>query len=312
MVVSLARSELEDVLERAIRDARAPSTRLDRRWTDRVAWLSREVAGGDAKGKTYIAATGAALLAKATNDAVDTLTQSRKGEPRGYGLRGVAEPDAESGGTVHLGTLSKRPMNNAPFLRGPARIDRFTIAGYLQHVCAEYLSWMQELDGYNSAQAYTAPVAFLAGRIKAQRDEDSALATGPRMTAERSIADMLDAVQLWLTEDPEEGARGQALLAGALDLVWDDIELVPKHHPAPFDVRRRARPLRWSARASSSASACPRYWTWPDGRRGVTAISRYTQRWRTTSRLWPPIAFAPRRSIATAFCSTSCTMRASS
>jgi hypothetical protein len=243
MVVSLARSDLEDVLERAVRDARAPKASLDRRWTARIGWLSREVAGGDAKGKTYIAATGAALLAKATNDTVDTLTQSGKGGPRGYGLRGVAElMQTRVRGTVHLGTLSKWPMNNAPFLRGPARIDRFTIAGYLQHVYDEYLSWMQELDGYSSEQAYQALVAFLAVRIKAQREENAALAAGTRMTAARSIVDLLDGVQLWLTEDPEEGARGQALLAAVLDLVWDDVELVPKHHPAPFDVRRGGSP----------------------------------------------------------------------
>lgn len=243
MAIRLDKQDLADVLERAMRDARSPKIALNRTWESRISWLTREVAGGDAKGKTYIAATGGALLAKATDDQVDTLTQSTKGGGRGYALRGVAEfMQSRVRGKVHLGTLSKWPMNNAPFLRGPARIDRFTIAGYLRHVYDEYLGWMQELDGYNADQAYDALVAFLRVRMKAQHDEAAAAAAGARMIAARSTADLLEAVQLWLTEDPEEGARGQALVAAVLDLAWDDVEVVPKHHPAPFDVKRAGNP----------------------------------------------------------------------
>lgn len=243
MAIRLKREDLGVVLERAIRDARGPKVTVNRLWEDRIAWLTREVAGGDAKGKTYIAATGGALLAKATSDQVDSLTQSTSAGGRAYALRGVAEfMQASLRGKVHLGTLSKWPMNNAPFLRGPARIDRFTVAPYLKHVYDEYLGWMQELDDYTADQAYDALVAFLRVRMRAQLDEDAVAAAGARMIAARSIAELLEAVQLWLSEDPEEGARGQALLCAVLDLAWDDVDVVPKHHPSPFDVRRSGSP----------------------------------------------------------------------
>jgi hypothetical protein len=243
LAIALDRQQLGEVLERALRDARDPKGPVSDKWVERLTWLSRTVAGGDAKGKTYIAATGGALLAKATDDRVDTLTQSSKGGGRGYGLRSVAElMQQQLRGKVHLGTLSKNPMNNAPFLRGPPRIERFTVAPYMQHVYDEYVGWMQELDGYDGDAAYKALVSFLRVRLKAQQDEDAAAAGGVRMTTAQSTADLLDALQLWITEDPEEGARGQALVAAALTLVWDDVEVVPKHHPAPFDVKRAGTP----------------------------------------------------------------------
>jgi hypothetical protein len=85
-------------------------------------------------------------------------------------------------------------------------------------------------------------VSFLRVRLEAQEQEDAAAAAGVRMSAARSTSDLLEALQLWLTEDPEEGARGQALVAAALTLVWDDVEVVAKHHPAPFDVRTSGTP----------------------------------------------------------------------
>lgn len=243
MGIALSKSSLEAVLDRAMRDARDPKKVVSRRWVSRIEWLSEQIAGGDAKGKTYVAATGAALLAKATNDQVDTLSQNTRGGPRGYSLRSVAEGmQRQVRGRVHLGTLSKWPVNNAPFLRGPARIERFVVAGYLTHVYDEYLDWMRELDGYAAQQAYEALVAFLRVRIGAQASQDAVAAAGTRMTSARSTSDLLDVLQRWAIEDPEEGARGQALVAAALDLVWDDVEVVPKHHPAPFDVKRAGTP----------------------------------------------------------------------
>jgi hypothetical protein len=241
--ISLPKPALEAVLDAAMRDARTPKVSVDARWTARAAWLSREISGGDAKGKTYVAATGAALLAKATDDRVDTLAQSMRGGARGYSLRSVAElMQQQVRGKAHLGTLSKWPMNNAPFLRGPARIERFVVAGFTKHVYDEYVGWMGELDGYSSSQAFDALVAFLRVRIAVQVAENAAAAAAPRMSAARSTADLLDVVEQWIAEDPEDGARGQAAVAAALDLSWDDVEVVPKHHPAPFDVRRAGTP----------------------------------------------------------------------
>jgi len=236
--IKLDRQARFDTYERAIRDARDPRTTIDATWAGRVRWLSEQAAAGDAKGRTYIPALGGALLAKAVDGRVDLLTQRQEGGPRGYYLRGVAEQMQKQGrNIVHLGTPSANPMNNAPFLRGNARVDRLTVAGYLRHVYDTYVDWLREADGYTLDQAYSALVAFVYVRMRVQQDEDSKRATGTRMAAAASLSSLIEAVQLWITEDPEEGARGQALVAAALSLAWKDIEVIPKHHPAPFDVR---------------------------------------------------------------------------
>lgn len=246
MVIRLQRTDIEAVLDRALRDARDPSVEVDATWTDRVRWLSDKIDGRDAGGKTYVAATAAALLAKAVNDQVDTLTQTPKGGPRGYGMRGVAEKMQERVlGTVHLGTTSKWPVNNSPFLRGPARIDHFeSVAPYMKHVYDTYVDWMRELDGYTQAKAYKALLAFMRVRMEVQAAEDLRSSATPRMAGARSAAQLVDVIQMWMTQDTEHGARGQAVVAATLGLVWDDIEVVPKHNPAPYDVMRPGKPVK--------------------------------------------------------------------
>jgi regulator of extracellular matrix RemA (YlzA/DUF370 family) len=62
------------------------------------------------------------------------------------------------------------------------------------------------------------------------------------MGTARSLDDLLDALHLFVTEDPEGGGRGQALVAAVMDCGYDDVEVVPKNHPAPFDVKRTGNP----------------------------------------------------------------------
>ncbi|MGH9045903.1 MAG: restriction endonuclease, SacI family, partial [Acidimicrobiales bacterium] len=62
---------------------------VDAVWTERVERL------GTLGVKTYIAALGGALLAKAADARVDSLTQDAGAGPHGYSLRRVAEFLAE-------------------------------------------------------------------------------------------------------------------------------------------------------------------------------------------------------------------------
>lgn len=57
---------------------------------------------GDLKTKIYIAALGEALLAKATDDQVDSLVQDIDAVPRGYSLRMVTELLAERNHGLNL------------------------------------------------------------------------------------------------------------------------------------------------------------------------------------------------------------------
>lgn len=246
MAIKLTPADIAAVLDRALRDARDPSVEVDATWTERIRWLSDKIEGKDAGGKTYVAATAAALLAKAVNDQVDTLTQSTKAGSRGYGMRGVAEKMQERVlGVVHLGSTSKWPANNRPFLGGPARVDHFdNVAGYLQPIYRTYLDWMRDLDGYSADKAYSALLALMRVRMEVQAAEDLRRSETPRMAAARSTAQLVEVIQMWMTEESEHGARGQAVVAAVLGLVWEDVEVVPKHNPAPYDVMRPGKPLK--------------------------------------------------------------------
>src|SRR4051794_37084472 len=86
-------------------------------------WLDRVDRIGRAPSKTYVAAFGGALLAKATDRRVDSLSHKAGAGPTSYSIRGPAEfmaSQAQSYG-YHLGVTGRNPLNNAPFNRGPDR-----------------------------------------------------------------------------------------------------------------------------------------------------------------------------------------------
>lgn len=241
MGVQIPTVDLERELDAALSDAAAglPGSGL---WADRVEWLSEQVERKH--GKTYVAALGAALLAKATDPRVDSLTQVPKAGPAGYSLRRVAEfLQRRVRGRVHLGTTSKWPVNNSPFLHGPERIDRFTkIAPATRQLYETFVRWLDDLNGYDQAKAHDALVAFLRVRGDVQRRKDAASASRPQLGAAASLEDLLEVLHLFVTEDPEGGSRGQAIVAAVLACAFDDVEVVPSNHPAPFDVKRAGNP----------------------------------------------------------------------
>jgi hypothetical protein len=239
MGITLDPLALERELDCALRDAASGSGAP--LWADRVKWLGEQT--DERMGKTYIAALGAALLAKATEPEVDSLTQLEDAGPNAYTIRGVAEfLQRRVRGRVHLGTLSKNPVNNSPFYKGPGRIDRFKVAGYMIPIYEQFRDWLEELNGYTQEQAHEALVAFLRERAGAQRRAVAAAAASLPVAAARSLDELIDVLQLFITENPEGGGRGQALVGAVLDCGFDDVEVVPKNHPAPFDVKRAGTP----------------------------------------------------------------------
>lgn len=240
MGIRISTPDLERELDSALRDA--ASSGGSELWVERVAWLTEQVEEGD--GKTYVAALGAALLAKASDSRVDSLTQASNAGPAGYSLRRVAEfLQARVRGRVHLGTLSKNPVNNSPFLRGPGRIDRFDkIASSTRPIYDMFVRWLDDLNGYDEAEAHDALVSFLHERARVQRSEDAASEARLEFGVASSLEDLTEALHLFAIEDPEGGSRGQAVVAAVLACAFPDIEVVPNNHPAPFDVKRAGHP----------------------------------------------------------------------
>src|SRR5262249_55220896 len=89
MGISLYSEEMLSTLDRAIERARSGEP-LPKTWLDRIDRFGK-IAGARGRGLTYIAALGGALLAKATDPRVDSLTQDESAGPRGYSLRTATE-----------------------------------------------------------------------------------------------------------------------------------------------------------------------------------------------------------------------------
>ncbi len=241
MGITFSTDDLLLVLEEAIDRARAdaPITSV---WKGRVDRLGRVGI------KTYVAALGAALLAKATDPRVDVLTQDAAAGARGYSLRTVAELMAERNlGRFHMGATGRNPMNNRPFLGGPPRIDEFEkISRKARPAYEAYRDCLIELNRLSSDQAKTALVAWLRVRMDAQAAEVEERRRALNLTTTLGPATLIDAAERFVREDPEGGRRAQAFVAAALDCAFDDVVLQPINDPRPGDVQvRRGGAVVW-------------------------------------------------------------------
>jgi hypothetical protein len=140
-------------------------------------WIRRVERLGALGIKTYIAALGSALLAKATNPQVDSLAQDIGAGPHGYSLRKVGEfLSVNSQGRFHMGTKSRWPLNNRPFLGGPGRIDEFTkISGKAQPAYELFRDCLVDLNHATRGDALLAFAAWLRVRREVEEVEQERL-----------------------------------------------------------------------------------------------------------------------------------------
>lgn len=204
-----------------------------------AVWLTRVERLGHLGIKTYIAALGGALLAKATDSRVDTLAQDEAAGPRGYSLRKAAEFLAQyNDGRYHLGAQGRWPLNNRPFLGGPARIDDFTkVSGKARPAYEAFIDSARDLNGLDRPDALRAFAAFLRVRMAVQADERVATRSAREIESDVALEDLVQIIDRFVRADPEGGRRAQALVAATLDCAFDDVELQPINSPHPGDVR---------------------------------------------------------------------------
>lgn len=204
-----------------------------------AVWIARVERLGDLGIKTYIAALGGALLAKATDPRVDSLAQDGAAGPHGYSLRKAAEFLAQqNSGRFHLGAEGRWPLNNRPFLGGPARIDEFTkISGKARPAYEAFLDALRDLNRLERAEALSALAAFLRVRMAVQEAEREAVRAARRLESELALEDLVAIVDRFVRAAPEGGRRAQALAAAVLDCAFDDVDLQPINSPHPGDVR---------------------------------------------------------------------------
>jgi hypothetical protein len=204
-----------------------------------AVWVTRVERIGGLGLKTYVAALGGALIAKAADPRVDSLAQDEAAGSRGYSLRKAAEFLAQqNNGRYHLGAEGRWPLNNRPFLGGPARIDEFTkISGKARPAYEAFLDALRDLNRLERPEALTALAAFLRVRMAVQEAEREAVRTARRMESDLALEDLVGIVDRFVRVDPEGGRRAQALAAAVLDCVFDDVDLQPINSPHPGDVR---------------------------------------------------------------------------
>lgn len=204
-----------------------------------AVWIARVERLGSLGIKTYIAALGGALLAKATDPRVDSLAQDGAAGPRGYSLRKSAEFLAQqNNGRYDLGAKGRWPLNNRPFLGGPARIDEFTkISGRARPAYEAFRDALRDLNRLERTEALSALASFLRVRMDVQEVERVAARVARRMESDISLEDLVGIVDRFVRAAPEGGRRAQALSAAVLDCAFEDVELQPINSPHPGDVR---------------------------------------------------------------------------
>jgi hypothetical protein len=204
-----------------------------------AVWIARVERLGGLGIKTYIAAFGGALLAKATDPRVDSLAQDEAAGPRGYSLRKAAEFLAQqNNGRYDLGAKGRWPLNNRPFLGGPARIDEFTkISGKARPAYEAFLDALRDLNRLERTEAVVALASLLRVRMDVQEVEREAARAARRLESDVSLEDLVGIVDRFVRAAPEGGRRAQALSAAVLDCAFADVELQPINSPHPGDVR---------------------------------------------------------------------------
>ena len=230
MGITIPKKKLEQTLEEAVSRAEGQE-QLSPAWERRVLEI------GVCPSQSYVAALGTALLAKAADPRIDALTVKAKVSPSAYSMRGVVKVLVEKAPLYryHLGRKGPEPLNNQPWFHSE-RVDRAEgVASNAQPYHRDLVRWLTELNQGTGADAMTGLVAFIRLRQKAEEEEVQALGQ-LEISAKAPMGDLLDVLQLFLNQDPENGRRGQALVAALLDLVYEEVRLPSIHDPTGLDV----------------------------------------------------------------------------
>jgi hypothetical protein len=221
---------LELTLDSAIRLAES-GEELPEIWRQRVQRIA------ESPSKTYIAALGTALLAKATDERVDVLTIKSKAGPDAYSMRGVVRVLVSKAPLYgyHLGVTRREPLNNQPWFSAD-RVDRMeNVRRDVQPFHRDMVRYLSDLNEQSAEEAFRGLAAFLALRIEYAQDAASDLAQ-LRVGGVERLEDLYEIVQMYVQADTEGGRKGQAVVAAALDVLHRRVRLAAINDPTAVDV----------------------------------------------------------------------------
>ncbi|MDX6591750.1 MAG: hypothetical protein QOJ13_946 [Gaiellales bacterium] len=231
MGITIPRQQLEAVLEEAVAVAESASE-LPAKWLRRAARM------GDSPAQTYVAAWGTALLARAADERVDVLTVKQKASSRAYSMRGVVKILAGQASHFgyHLGVTGPEPLNNQPWFW----VERVDEIRNVRHDVAPFhrdlVRYLSDLNHASADEAKRGLAAFIRLRIQHTRSLPSVSTSG---RGNLPLGELAALIEGFIRADPENGRRGQSLVAAALDLANRDVRLAPINDPTGLDVAVR-------------------------------------------------------------------------
>lgn len=185
-------------------------------------WIERTRVVGKASNKTFTPVLGTALLAKATNRHVDVFSLRASEGHKSYSARSLAKdvlvPCCVSEG-VDIRNTGAEPLNNQPFLRAKRISVDLEVKEHAREELRHLCECLERADFLEDRTALEALAAFLRVRI-----EESA--TRGVVTVGSGVLPLLEleeALDGFLSGDPEGGKVGQAMVAAILDLLFDSV-----------------------------------------------------------------------------------------
>lgn len=177
----------------------------------------------DAKSATFTPMLGTALLAKATDDRIDTFALQEGASHKSYSARGLATevlvPQSVLNG-IDLRTRGAEPLNNSPFFREERVGTHLKVHQRARKDLDDLLKALTAADFLNAKQATKALAAFVRTRER--------LGEAPHVVDPGAgvlgVSALATATARLLAGKTEGGRRGQAVTASCLDLVFSDVQ----------------------------------------------------------------------------------------
>jgi len=253
VTVTLRTEELESTLEEAFLLASSNSALPDK-------WLERAKRLADSPSVAFVAAVGSVLLAKATDPRIDAFViQEREGSTGAFSLRGPARVLGlkRRAYGFDIGSSSDRDPINHGTLIGSARWDialrRITPAHkpFFQVI----LQWLAEINALDKEQALGALAAYI--RVRQRVAPGASLTKLPATLADTPpLTELVDALEGFVSADPEGGARGMALVAAAFRSAGLEAGLPSRNDPRRIDIPiKRNRRLVIACEVKQEATA---------------------------------------------------------
>lgn len=233
MTITLSGQRLEETLDRAFLLATSDKDLS-------VVWVGRAEKLDESPSVAFVAAVGAALLAKAADSRVDSFViQAQEGSAGAYSLRRAATALAQRRHAYgyDIGSSSDRdPINHGTLVsskRWDVALERITPPHkpFFQVI----LGWLADINAMSEAEATEALAAFI--RIRREVAPGAAaelvpleLATAPK------LGELIDALGAFSSADTEGGARGMALIAAAYRAAGFEADVPSRNDPRRIDI----------------------------------------------------------------------------